>query len=182
MKCPKCGGEIELGYEGEANCKNKECEYYCATYEVNRKSKKQGKKEQIGTTEGSIACDWQARAEKAEGELLSLKEKLGVGDCDYCNENKETTIAMIKKEAEELSKKLVKENQELGIKLAKAESELKAIKDNTNKFKIFELLETTFKEACIGCKYIGTGCGCVAIHNILEETTNRIIKQIGGVK
>jgi hypothetical protein len=64
----------------------------------------------------------------------------------------------------------------------KAEGELKAIKARIEAVTITKLLATTFKEACIGCKYIGSGCGCIAIDNILGEATNRIIKQIGGEK
>ena len=66
--------------------------------------------------------------------------------------------------------------------LKKAEGELKAIKARIEAVTITKLLATTFKEACIGCKYIGSGCGCIAIDNILGEATNRIIKQIGGEK
>ena len=80
--------------------------------------------------EASIAFnEMKARAEKAEGELLSLKERLGVEDCNYCHEQKENEIKEIREEAEALSEKLVRENQELGIKLAKTEGELKAIKE-----------------------------------------------------
>jgi hypothetical protein len=64
----------------------------------------------------------------------------------------------------------------------KVQSELKAIKARIEAVTITKLLATTFKEACIGCKYIGSGCGCIAIDSILRETTNRLIKQIGGDK
>jgi len=61
MKCPKCGSEIEYGYEGECECKNKKCEY----------AYKKG-----GTSYASIGEEWQARAEKAEGELKAIKDRI----------------------------------------------------------------------------------------------------------
>jgi len=102
MKCPKCGGKLYIN-QYQYHCNG--CDRY---YDV---------------------CYFHDRAEKAEGELLSLKERLGVEDCNYCHEQKENEIKEIREEAEALSEKLVRENQELGIKLAKTEGELKAIKE-----------------------------------------------------
>lgn len=61
MVCPKCGSEIEDGWEGACDCANKKCIY---TY-------KKG-----GTSYASIGEEWQARAEKAEGELKAIKARI----------------------------------------------------------------------------------------------------------
>ena len=115
--------------------------------------------------------EWQARAEKAEGELLSLKERLGVGDCDYCNEQKENRIKEIKKEEEALSEKLVKENQELGNKLAKAEAELKAIKERIEASSINQII----------CHFVDFDLAFPTLEE-MHECSKEIEKQIGGEK
>ena len=157
MICPKCGSEIEDGWEGACDCANKKCIY---TY-------KKG-----GTSYASIGEEWQARAEKAEGELLELKERLGVGDCDYCYSNRIAEMDKTKSEEKALSEKLVKENQELGIKLAKAESELKAIKARIEAVKpdleeiYYELDKHSYDDWTLS----------------VLDITEKIIKQIGGEK
>ena len=143
MNCPKCGSELEIIYPdgigkfGCPICKLAENELLPIAIEAK---------------------------EKAEGELLSLKERLGVGDCNYCHEQKENEI----KEEEAISEKLVKENQELGIKLAKAKGELKAIKARIEAVKITDLYEIKERNKEYGCEDM--------------QEIYHLIKQVGGEK
>ena len=147
MNCPKCGSELEIIYPdgigkfGCPICKLAENELLPIAIEAK---------------------------EKAEGELLSLKERLGVGDCNYCHEQKENEIKEIREEAEALSEKLVKENQKLGIKLAKAKGELKAIKARIEAVKITDLYEIKERNKEYGCEDM--------------QEIYHLIKQVGGEK
>ena len=68
MICPKCGSEIEDGWEGACDCTNKKCEY----------AYKKG-----GTSYATIGDEWQARAEKAEGELKAIKARIDKNKINY---------------------------------------------------------------------------------------------------
>ena len=159
MKCKSCGKKMEY-IERDYAPDTFDCE--CGEW-----------------IEASIAFnEMKARAEKAEGELLSLKERLGVGDCNYCNEQKENEIKEIRKEAEALSEKLVKENQELGIKLAKAKGELKAIKariEAVTEAEAFKIVDLVVKN-CVRDNTV------MSYREHISKAVVNLIKQIGGEK
>jgi len=160
MNCPKCGSELIKNPFG----------YYFCVNELLTFSKEESAEMAFN--------EMKARAEKAEGELLELKERLGVGDCDYCHEQKENEIKEIREEAEALSEKLVKENQELGIKLAKAKGELKAIKariEAVTEAEAFKIVDLVVKN-CVRDNTV------MSYREHISKAVVNLIKQIGGEK
>lgn len=64
LKCPKCGAELELDYEGVCSCLNNECDL-----------SKDFDKGFYGTNGFDVGALWQERCIKAEAELdISKKE------------------------------------------------------------------------------------------------------------